>query len=62
MQKHGGYENYTATSRNYDKTRVPLGLHICERYLGLRSQEKAHLRVLDAGCASLTVAPISVCR
>ena len=46
------YENYTETSRNYDKTREPVGMEII---VGCMAQAPAPLNqavVLDAGCGT----------
>ena len=46
------YENYTETSRNYDKTREPVGMEII---IGCMAQAPAPLDqavVLDAGCGT----------
>ena len=46
------YENYSETSKYYDKTRVPIGGEILIGVLALSSQPGSELRLLDAGCGT----------
>ncbi len=46
------YENYSETSKHYDKTRLPVGGEILIGVLALSSQPGSELRLLDAGCGT----------
>ena len=46
------YEDYTAVSADYDRTRVPIGVEIILGCLAAAGGELASLRVLDAGCGT----------
>jgi ubiquinone/menaquinone biosynthesis C-methylase UbiE len=46
------YENYSETSRHYDKTRVPIGAEILIGVLALSKRSRSGLRLLDAGCGT----------
>ena len=46
------YENYTAVSADYDRTRVPVGVEIILGCLASRGRPLASLRLLDAGCGT----------
>ena len=46
------YENYTAVSADYDRTRVPLGVEIIVGCLASGGRALASLRLLDAGCGT----------
>jgi len=46
------YENYTETSKNYDKTRVPIGLEIILGCYARGPKALAEQVVLDAGCGT----------
>ena len=46
------YENYTAVSADYDRTRVPVGVEIILGCLASRVRPLASLRLLDAGCGT----------
>ena len=46
------YENYTAVSADYDRTRIPVGVEIILGCLASGGRALASLRVLDAGCGT----------
>lgn len=46
------YENYTAVSADYDRTRVPIGVEIILGCLASGGRALASLRLLDAGCGT----------
>ena len=46
------YENYTAVSADYDRTRVPVGVEIVLGCLVFGGRPLDSLRVLDAGCGT----------
>ena len=46
------YESYNKTCRNYDKTRVPIGLEILHSCLIRSGLPLSQLRLLDAGCGT----------
>ena len=46
------FENYHETSRHYDLTRVPVGLKIIAKALGLSPTPLADQTLLDAGCGT----------
>ena len=46
------YENYTAVSADYDRTRVPVGVEIILGCLASGRRPLASLRLLDAGCGT----------
>ena len=46
------YEDYTAVSADYDRTRVPIGVEIILGCLSVGGGDRASLRVLDAGCGT----------
>lgn len=46
------YENYTAVSADYDRTRVPVGVEIILGCLAAGGRPLASLRLLDAGCGT----------
>lgn len=46
------YENYTAVSADYDRTRVPVGVEIILGCLASGGRSLASLRLLDAGCGT----------
>lgn len=46
------FENYEATSRHYDKTRVPVGSEIILGCLSLLPRKDSGLELLDAGCGT----------
>ena len=46
------YENYTAVSADYDRTRVPIGFEIILGCLAAGGRPLASLRLLDAGCGT----------
>ena len=46
------YENYTAVSADYDRTRVPVGIEIILGCLASGGRALASLRLLDAGCGT----------
>ncbi|MDD9983830.1 MAG: class I SAM-dependent methyltransferase [Gammaproteobacteria bacterium] len=46
------YENYTAVSADYDRTRVPIGIEIILGCLASEGRPLASLRLLDAGCGT----------
>ena len=46
------YENYTAVSADYDRTRVPVGVEIILGCLASSERPLASLRLLDAGCGT----------
>ena len=46
------YENYTAVSEDYDRTRIPVGLEIILSCLASVGRSLASLRLLDAGCGT----------
>ena len=46
------YENYTAVSADYDRTRVPVGVEIILGCLAFGGRPLASLRLLDAGCGT----------
>ena len=46
------YENYTAVSADYDRTRVPIGVEIILGCLASGGCPLASLRLLDAGCGT----------
>ena len=46
------YENYTAVSADYDRTRVPVGVEIILGCLASGGRPLASLRLLDAGCGT----------
>ena len=46
------YEDYTAVSADYDRTRVPIGVEIILGCLSVGGCDLASLRVLDAGCGT----------
>ncbi len=46
------YEAYDTTSRNYDRTRVPIGSEIILGCLARQSRSLGELTVLDAGCGT----------
>ena len=46
------YEDYTAVSADYDRTRVPIGVEIILGCLAAAGAPLASLRVLDAGCGT----------
>ena len=53
------YENYTAVSADYDRTRIPVGVEIILGCLASGGRSLGSLRLLDAGCGtgSYSVAP-----
>ena len=46
------YENYSQTSKSYDKTRVPIGIEIILGCLALAPTPLARVKLLDAGCGT----------
>ncbi len=46
------YENYTAVSADYDRTRVPIGVEIILGCIAAGGDSLASLRALDAGCGT----------
>ena len=46
------YENYTAVSADYDRTRIPIGIEIILGCLVTGRGSLASLRLLDAGCGT----------
>ena len=46
------YENYTAASADYDRTRIPVGVEIILGCLVSGGRSLASLRLLDAGCGT----------
>ena len=46
------YENYSAVSADYDRTRVPVGVEIILGCLAYGGRPLASLRLLDAGCGT----------
>ena len=46
------YENYTAVSADYDRTRVPTGIEIILGCLASGGRPLASMRLLDAGCGT----------
>ena len=44
------YENYTAISADYDRTRIPVGVEIILGCLASGGRSLGSLRLLDAGC------------
>ena len=46
------YENYTAVSADYDRTRVPIGVEIILGCLASGARPLASQRLLDAGCGT----------
>ena len=46
------YENYTAVSADYDRTRVPVGVEIILGCLVFGGRALGSLRLLDAGCGT----------
>ena len=46
------YENYTAVSADYDRTRIPVGVEIILGCLASGGRPLASLRLLDAGCGT----------
>ena len=46
------YENYTAISADYDRTRIPVGVEIILGCLASGGRPLASVRVLDAGCGT----------
>ena len=46
------YEDYTAVSADYDRTRVPVGVEIILGCLAAAGGPLASMRVLDAGCGT----------
>ena len=46
------YENYTAVSADYDRTRVPVGIEIILGCLASEGRALDSLRLLDAGCGT----------
>ncbi len=46
------YENYSETSKSYDKTRVPIGLEIILGCMARAPIPLARMRLLDAGCGT----------
>ena len=46
------YEDYTAVSADYDRTRVPIGVEIILGCLAAGGGSLASLRLLDAGCGT----------
>ena len=46
------YEDYTAVSADYDRTRVPIGVEIILGCLAAAGGPLASMRVLDAGCGT----------
>ena len=46
------YENYTAVSADYDRTRVPVGVEIILGCLVSGGRALGSLRLLDAGCGT----------
>ena len=46
------YENYTAASADYDRTRIPIGAEIILGCLASSGHSLASLRLLDAGCGT----------
>ena len=48
------YENYSETSKHYDKTRVPIGGEILIGVLARSRQPGSELQLLDAGCGTGT--------
>ena len=46
------YENYSETSKSYDKTRVPIGVEIILGYLARAPIPLARMKLLDAGCGT----------
>ena len=46
------YENYTAVSEDYDRTRIPVGVEIILGCLASGGRSLGSLRLLDAGCGT----------
>ena len=46
------YENYTAVSADYDRTRIPVGVEIILGCLASGGRSLGSLRLLDAGCGT----------
>ncbi len=46
------YENYSETSKSYDKTRVPIGVEIILGCLARAPIPLARMKLLDAGCGT----------
>ncbi len=46
------YENYSETSKSYDKTRVPIGVEIILGCLARAPLPLARMKLLDAGCGT----------
>ena len=46
------YENYTAGSADYDRTRIPVGVEIILGCLAAGGRSLGSLRLLDAGCGT----------
>lgn len=46
------YENYNATSLDYDKTRIPIGLEIILGHFASTARPLSEQRILDAGCGT----------
>ena len=55
------FENYHETSRHYDLTRVPVGLEIIAKALGLSPTPLADQTLLDAGCGTGAYAAAFMC-
>ena len=52
MAAMSSYEDYTSTSRNYDGTRVPIGVEIILGCLAGTGRALDELTLLDAGCGT----------
>ena len=46
------YENYAATSQNYDLTRTPIGVEVLLGCFATAQKSLARLEILDAGCGT----------
>jgi len=46
------YENYSCTAKNYDKTRLPIGVEIIRETFGRSPTPIRRQRILDAGCGT----------
>lgn len=46
------FENYSATSKNYDSTRIPLGIDIIKNQLASLPGGISSIKLLDCGCGS----------
>ena len=52
MASMSSYEDYTSTARNYDRTRVPIGVEIILGCLAGTGRSLGDLTLLDAGCGT----------